>query len=53
MSQFCDLFKYYITFEAEEVADGGLTKTYQAVVRCRIPRDVNISPCRLSGNVSE
>lgn len=43
MRQFRDLFRYYITFEVEELADGGQTKTYQAVVRSWIPIDVNIS----------
>jgi len=33
MSQSCDLIRYYITFVAKEVAAGGQTKTYQAVVR--------------------
>ncbi|XP_062156155.1 uncharacterized protein LOC133863991 [Alnus glutinosa] len=43
MRQYCDLLRYYITFEAEELADGGQTKTYQAVVRSLLPIDVNIS----------
>ncbi|XP_059459372.1 uncharacterized protein LOC132188830 isoform X1 [Corylus avellana] len=43
MSQACDVVRYYITFVAKEVAAGGQTKTYQAVVRCRIPVDVNIT----------
>jgi hypothetical protein len=31
MHQACDIIRYYITFEARE--DGGLTHTYQVVVR--------------------
>jgi hypothetical protein len=34
--------RYYITFVAKEVAAGGQTKAYQAVVRCGI-NDVDIT----------
>jgi hypothetical protein len=43
MCQGCDVFRCYVTFEAKDLADGGQTKIYQAVVRCQIPIDVNIS----------
>jgi hypothetical protein len=46
----CDIMRYYITFEVRE--DGGLTNTYQAVVREGIHRVVSVlsfrvkpSPC--------
>jgi hypothetical protein len=45
MGQACDLIRYYITFEAKDVADGGQIKTYKTLlVRCREPPlDVNFS----------
>ena len=39
MGQACDVIRYYITFVAKEVAAGGQTKTYQAVVRRGIEDD--------------
>ncbi|KAG6679332.1 hypothetical protein I3843_14G122200 [Carya illinoinensis] len=37
MAHLYDKIRYYITFEARDLADGGKTKTYQAVVRDAIP----------------
>nr|WAU86890.1 birch protein [Betula platyphylla] len=37
MSQTCDLRRFYITFEAKDVADEGKHKTYEALVRRRAP----------------
>ncbi|KAG2671242.1 hypothetical protein I3760_14G124200 [Carya illinoinensis] len=37
MAHLYDKMRYYITFEARDLADGGKTKTYQAVVRDAIP----------------
>jgi hypothetical protein len=39
MAQSWDGFRYYITFVAKEVAAGGQTKIYQAVVRSGIEDD--------------
>ncbi|KAG6690942.1 hypothetical protein I3843_10G038800 [Carya illinoinensis] len=33
MSMVLDIVRFFITFEAKDLADGGKTKTYQAVVR--------------------
>ncbi|XP_059436413.1 uncharacterized protein LOC132169393 [Corylus avellana] len=37
MHQCCDLFRYYVTFEAKDVGDGGQTKIFQALARWRSP----------------
>jgi hypothetical protein len=38
-----DIFRYYITFEAKDIAAGGQTKIYQAVVREPLPSRGDIS----------
>jgi hypothetical protein len=45
MHQVCDIKRYYITFEARE--DGGLTHTYQAVVRIGIRESFSVLSFRL------
>jgi hypothetical protein len=43
--QICDIRRYFITFEARE--DGGLTNTYQAVVRQGIHGVLSVLSFRL------
>ncbi|XP_059435634.1 uncharacterized protein LOC132168640 isoform X2 [Corylus avellana] len=38
-----DIVRYYITFEAKDIAAGGQTKTYQAVVRIPFKWDGDVS----------
>ncbi|KAF5471240.1 hypothetical protein F2P56_011691, partial [Juglans regia] len=46
MAHLYDNIRYYITFEARDLADGGKTKTYQAVVRDAIP-EISVLSFRL------
>jgi hypothetical protein len=37
MTQLRDIRRYYVTFEAKDLADGGKTKTYRTIARWRAP----------------